>query len=97
IDDFIALCHRALVTPIDRGARVFNAASGEGISLDTLVDHIDSVTGQIIERVYRPSRLVDIHRIVADPTAAKSQFDWFPSTSLEKGLRQTWHCFTPQA
>ncbi|MDG6347840.1 NAD-dependent epimerase/dehydratase family protein [Luteimonas sp. 8-5] len=97
IDDFVALCHRALVTPIDRGAQVFNAASGEGISLDTLVDHIDAVTGQTIERVYQPSRLVDIHTIVADPTAAKSQFDWFPSTSLEEGLRQTWHWFTTQA
>ncbi|MCC8362495.1 NAD-dependent epimerase/dehydratase family protein [Lysobacter sp. A6] len=97
IDDFMALCDATLDAPLDGGAHVFNAAYGEGVSLDTLIDRIDAVTGRAIERRYQAARRVDIHTITADTTAARSTFPWSPAITLDEGLRRTWQWFSTQA
>jgi UDP-glucose 4-epimerase len=94
IDDFLALCEAALATPLDAGAHVFNAAFGEGIALDALIDRIDAVTGRRIERRHEPARRVDIHSITADTTAARSTFAWSPAVALDEGLRRSWQWFS---
>ena len=45
------------------------------MSLDSLIDKIDRVTGHVIERRYDPARRVDIHSITADITSARAAFD----------------------
>ena len=90
IDEFIALCDAALARPLDGGARVFNAASGEPGGLDALIDRIDAVTGRPLQRLYHPADRVDIRSITADTTAARATFDWYPATTLEEGLHRTW-------
>jgi len=97
IDDLVDLCMATLAHPLDSGAHVFNAASGEGVALDTLIDRIDTVTGRPIERRYEPARRVDIHSITADTTAARSTFHWSPAIALDEGLRRTWQWFSTQA
>jgi UDP-glucose 4-epimerase len=97
VDDFLALCEATLAQPLDGGAHVFNAAFGEGVSLDTLIDRIDAVTGRTIERRHQPARRVDIHSITADTTAARSTFHWSPAIALDEGLRRTWQWFSTQA
>lgn len=97
IDDILALCAAALDAPLDVGARAFNAASGEAISLNALVDRIEAVTGRPIQRVYEPARRVDVHSITADTTAARATFAWAPTTTLDEGLRRTWQWFSTQA
>ena len=94
IEDFLALCDTALTKPINDGAHVFNAASGEAVTVDALIDHIDAVTDRPLQRVYLPARRVDIRSIVADTTAARTTFDWHPTTPLAEGLRNTWQWFS---
>ena len=97
VDDFLALCSRALEQPLAPGAHVFNAASGTGVSLDSLIDHIDAITGRVIERHHDSARRVDIHSITADTTAARTTFDWSPAITLDQGLRRTWQWFSTRA
>lgn len=97
IEDFLALCHASLEAPMQHGSHVFNASSNCGISLDTLIDKIDEVTGIPLQRVHQPARIVDILSITADNKAAREAFSWTPSISLDEGLRRTWKWFSTQA
>ena len=97
IDDLVDLCAAPLSHPLDEGAHVFNAAFGEGVALDTLIDRIDAITGRPIERRYEPARRVDIHSITADTTAARSTFGWSPAIALDEGLDRTWQWYSTQA
>lgn len=97
IDDFIALCDATLARPLDDGTHVFNAASGEAVALDALIDRIDAVTGRPLQRIHQPARRVDIRSITADTTAARATFDWHPATTLDEGLRRTWQWFSTRA
>lgn len=97
VDDLVDLCAATLVHPFDEGSHVYNAAFGEGVALDTLIDRIDIVTGCPIERYYEPARRVDIHSIIADTTAARSTFGWSPATALDEGLDRTWQWYSTLA
>lgn len=94
VDDLIALCEATLLQSLDDGPYVFNAAHGEGISLDSLVDRIDAVTGRQIKRHYAPPRRVDIHSITADTTSVRATFNWSPIITLDQGLKLTWQRFS---
>ena len=94
VDDLLTLCAATLERPLDAGAHVFNAAFGEGIALDALIDRIDAATGCPIERRYEAARRVDVHTITADNTAARATFGWSPAIALDEGLRRTWQWFS---
>lgn len=96
IDDFVALCAATLEATLT-GAHAFNAASGEAISLNALVDRIGAVTGHPLQRIYEPARRVDVHSITVDTSAARETFAWEPATTLDEGLRRTWQWFSTQA
>lgn len=96
IDDFLALCAATLEAPLT-GAHAFNAASGEAVSLDALVERIVAVTGHALPRVYEPARRVDVHSITVDTTAARETFAWTPTTTLDEGLSRTWQWFSTRA
>nr|WP_255746308.1 NAD-dependent epimerase/dehydratase family protein [Lysobacter sp. CFH 32150] len=93
VDDLVALCGLALTRDLPQGTHTYNVAYGEGISLNTLLDAIDGITGQTLRRDYQSARRVDVHRIVLDNNAARTTFGWQPATPLEQGLRQTWQWF----
>ena len=97
VDDLLELCAATLAHAFEPGAHVFNAAFGEGIALDKLIDRIDAATGRPIERRYESARRVDIHSITADTTAARSTFGWSPAIDLDEGLRRTWQWYSTQA
>lgn len=97
IDDFLALCASALNDDLRSGTHVFNAAFGEPVSLDDLIDRIDVVTGRPITRRYEPARRVDVRAITADTSAARSTFGWSPTVGLHEGLDRTWQWFSTQA
>lgn len=90
IDDFIDLCRRILAAPAPTGTRVLNAASGSGISLNTLLDHIEDVAGRPIERRYHSGRAVDVLRIVLDAERARQHYGWAARTAIRRGLELTW-------
>jgi UDP-glucose 4-epimerase len=97
VDDLVSLCASSLATPMAPGAHVFNAASGEAVALDTLLDRIEAATGRTLQRQFTPARAVDVRSITVDTSAARSTFGWAPATTLEEGLRRTWQWFSNQA
>lgn len=93
VDDLVALCRRVIDRSLAPGTHVFNAASGEGLELDALLDAIDATTGAPLRRDAQPSRRVDIRSIVPDATAARTTFGWAPAVPLAQGLERTWTWF----
>lgn len=90
IDDFIRLCGDILEHPITDGPRILNAASGQGISLLDLIDHIRRITGAPLPVRHDLSRQVDIARIEMNTNAATHLYEWFTHVGLEEGLTNTW-------
>ncbi len=91
IEDFVDLC----VTLIDSaphqvGAKIYNAGSGKGTTLNALCEMISKVTGKALERSYKELRAVDVKRVVLNCDAARRDFGWAAKTDLEEGLKATW-------
>jgi UDP-glucose 4-epimerase len=93
IDDLLALCADVLDANPAPGAHVYNAASGEAIRLDALLDRIEGVTGRTFQRILEPARRVDVHSIVSDVSAARDSFNWTPGVPLATGLERTWQWY----
>ena len=93
VDDLVSLCHASLFHDLPAGTHVFNAAHGEGASLNALLDAIDTTTGRPLQRDYQAARRVDVHRIFPDNALARTTFDWQPRTSLHHGLQLAWQWF----
>lgn len=90
IDDLVGLITAILAKPMPNGARVVNACSGVGISLNDLFATMQEVTGIELRRCYETGRPVDTSRVVMDPTLAQREYGFSATTSLHDGLRQTW-------
>lgn len=93
IDDFVSLCLAILSAPMSAGAKILNASSGIGVSLDSLFRIIETVAGKPLHRSYELHRTVDARYIVMDSGTARSCYGWTPVTPLEEGLRKTWDWF----
>lgn len=94
IDDLVSLCVLALQADLAPGISIFNASSGRCTTLNSLLDEVDRVTGQPLQRNYHSPRRVDIHSTVPDPSMAKEQLSWTPGITLPEGLRRTWASFS---
>ena len=93
IDDLTTLCMSVLAADMPKGSRVFNAASGIGVTLNDLLDSMEAVAGEKLHRTYDAGRAVDAIRVVMDASFANRQYGWAPKTPLHEGLRQTWNWF----
>jgi UDP-glucose 4-epimerase len=96
IDDFIRLCIDVIDQPIASGVQLFNAASGQGVSVIELINKISHITDQHLQIHFDSHRAVDVARIVLDPQKAASQYAWQPQVSLEQGLLSTWEWYNAQ-
>lgn len=71
-------------------ARILNLGSGQGHSLNQLLQTITNVTGRNPDVRYEPGRTVDVPAIVLDCTRARECLGWQANTPLETGLAETW-------
>lgn len=71
VGDLAELCARAGTS--DREG-VYNAGSGEGLSVNEVVDALRKVTGSDFEMTYKQGRAVDVPRSVLDCSRAKNDF-----------------------
>jgi UDP-glucose 4-epimerase len=69
---------------------IFNAGSGEGSSINQIVNSLSNVTGRKIDPVYREGRSYDVSSVVLDSTKARAAFGWSPKTGLKDGLDRSW-------
>lgn len=70
--------------------KVVNAANGEKISLNELLDTLKKITGRTdLEPHYKPERPGDVKHSQADNSRARELFDYQRLVGLEDGLRRT--------
>jgi len=70
--------------------KLFNIGSGQGISLNELLDKIRQVIEEDFQVEYIQGRKVDIPTNVLDITKAKTVLQWRPTVHLETGIQKTW-------
>ncbi|MGC9456464.1 MAG: NAD-dependent epimerase/dehydratase family protein [Halothiobacillaceae bacterium] len=70
--------------------RIFNIGSGEGRSLNEIVEALGSILGAppLIER--HPARPFDVPRLILNIDRARQELGWHPQTAFDEGLRRTW-------
>ena len=69
--------------------QIFNVGTGQGTSLNTLVDLIELVIDHPVERVYRPARAFDVPVSVLDNARIREVFGWVPQVDMHEGLTRT--------
>jgi UDP-glucose 4-epimerase len=69
--------------------RVLNIGSGQGLSLNEILDAIEHLLGHFVARSYEPARNFDVPSNVLDISLAKAQLQWQPRTSFHDGLIKT--------
>ncbi|MDY0044902.1 MAG: NAD-dependent epimerase/dehydratase family protein [Syntrophales bacterium] len=90
IDDFVHLCLLMLQNKnTEPGTHIYNVGSGFGYSLNQLCELLEKVTGEIVLREYRSTRVVDVRHIVLDSSRIQSACGWQALTPLEEGLQKT--------
>jgi UDP-glucose 4-epimerase len=73
----------------DGSERVFNISSGNGTSLNQLIDELEDVLGMQIPRRYLPRRAFDVPVSVLGNSLARKEMSWTPAVSLREGLLRT--------
>lgn len=68
---------------------VFNISSGKGVSINELIERIETVLGGATDKLYLPGRSYDVPVNVLDNTLAAQELNWTPKVELEEGLKLT--------
>ena len=63
----------------------FNVGSGEGTSLNEIIELFNKILGKKIGIVFKPKRTVDLDKVVLDISHIKSKIEFYP-TKLHEGL-----------
>jgi nucleoside-diphosphate-sugar epimerase len=90
IDNAVSANLLAMTAPKENIAgRVFNVACGERHSLNKTFRVLAELLDFKEQPVYGPPRTGDIRDSLADITAAREAFGYYPAVSFEEGLRRT--------
>lgn len=90
VDDLTELIALVLATSMP-GFSVYNTASGTAVSVLELLRRCERAAAATISTVFRPSRRVDVPRVVPGTAAVAAAYGWRAATSLPDGLDWTWH------
>jgi nucleoside-diphosphate-sugar epimerase len=71
------------------GGQVFNVACGDRITVNSMLQQINHITGKDILPIYAEARAGDIKHSQADITRAKEHLGYEPVVSFSEGLRHT--------
>ena len=74
-----------------RGAKAFNLGTGQGVSVQEMVDTFARVNEIAVPYVIGPRRAGDIGEYYADCTLAKNELGWEAQLGLEDMCRDTWN------
>jgi UDP-glucose 4-epimerase len=87
VDDVLRALMMAAV--YEGSSRVFNVASGIGVSINKVIADIECVVGHPIKRRNTVRRSVDVPVNVLDIGLVREEFGWTPEVCWIDGLRQT--------
>jgi UDP-glucose 4-epimerase len=73
---------------------VTNAGAGSRISLNQLLDLVESITARRVKRTYGPPRAGDVRDSQAGLERAAQVLGYHPTVDVEEGLRRTWEWFS---
>lgn len=69
---------------------VINIGSGQGVSLNQLLEIIQHVVEKPLHVIRLPSRPFDVSEVILDIEHARTHLGWQPTISLEQGVYKTW-------
>jgi nucleoside-diphosphate-sugar epimerase len=69
--------------------QAFNIACGDRITVNSMLQQINKITGNDVRPIYAEPRVGDIKHSQADITRAKELLGYEPKVSFEEGLRST--------
>lgn len=73
-----------------RGAeRVFNISSGEGVSVNRLIEVLERVVGRPVNKIYKQARTFDVQVSVLSNERARQHLGWVPRIGLDEGIART--------
>ncbi len=75
----------------------YNLGSGEGVSVNDLIDGLKQVTGRDVKVEYLPARPTDVQHVVLDTTRYDKEFGKPQMMSLAQGLEETWRYVVTRA
>ena len=88
VDDAVSATLGALDCPSP--ALLYNVGGGHRVSLNELLERIESVTGRTIAREIEPPAPGDPRDTSADTSRARRDLGYAPRTDLTEGLRRQW-------
>jgi nucleoside-diphosphate-sugar epimerase len=93
IDDVVSSAIAAMKAGSRVSGRAINIAGGKDITLNELIEKINSAIGKDIKPVRKPFIAGDVKRTLGDITLAKELLGWKPEFSFAEGIRKTieWH------
>ncbi|MCH2153925.1 MAG: NAD-dependent epimerase/dehydratase family protein [Phycisphaerales bacterium] len=87
VDDVLVAMGRAAM--YEGPERIFNIGSGEGVSINQLIEDIEQMQGHRIEVRRHPGRDSDVPRSILDINRARRELDWSPEVTWKSGLKDT--------
>jgi UDP-glucose 4-epimerase len=70
---------------------VFNVGTGAATSVVDLLDAINAAAGAAIEPTFASARAGESRHVALDCARAATELDWVPATSIDAGVRRTYH------
>lgn len=70
--------------------KIFNIGSGEGTSINDLIQKIEKITGKTISPEYRRNDDYATSKIILDITRISRTTGWQPKINLNEGIKRTW-------
>jgi UDP-glucose 4-epimerase len=89
VDDAVRATRAALACPSP--APVYNVGGGHRVTLNELLQRIESVSGRSIRRRHEPAATGDPRDTSADTARARRDLGYEPQTDLTEGLRRQWN------
>lgn len=88
-DDVVSALIRTMETTTN--PKIFNIGSGQGYSINDILNTIEKVLRHQVERIYLSGREFDVPTNILDITSANTHMNWRPKTTLENGIEITAH------
>lgn len=77
-----------LAADADVSGTEINIGAGRGVSLNEILDLIEDILGQPVEREYTAGRTFDVERNYLDTTKARDHLGWMPKFALRDGVAE---------